>query len=175
MSYRTAPNIKKIISAHNAKILRESEEKNEAQKMCNCRKGRICPLGGKCLIENIIYQATVTPTNPPAEPKTYIGLTATTFKQRLANHIKSTNYEKYRKETTLSEHIWGLKDKKIEHQVTWKIIDRAKPFSPVTGICAICTLEKFYILFKPELASINKRDEINTGCRHKSPMLLDKT
>ena len=166
--------MKRLIAAHNAKILREAE-KNESEKMCNCRRGRECPLGGQCLTANIIYQATITPTNPPAEPNTYIGLTATTFKQRLANHIKSTNYAKYRKETTLSEHIWDLKDKGVEYKVTWKVIDRAIPFSPVTGICALCTLEKYYILFKPSLGSINKRDEINTGCRHKSAMLLDKT
>ena len=174
MSYKTTPNLKRIIAAHNAKILRETET-DENQKMCNCRKNRVCPLGGKCLINNIIYQATVTPTNPPDEPNTYIGLTANTFKQRLANHIKSTNYEKYRNETTLSEHIWSLIDKGIEYELSWKIIDRASPFSPVTGICAICTLEKYYIIFRPELGSINKREEINTGCRHKSSMLLDKT
>ena len=91
------------------------------------------------------------------------------------NHLKSFKYEKYRKETTLSEHIWGLKDKGVNFELSWRIIDRASPFSPVTGICAICTLEKYYIIFKPELGTINKRDEINTGCRHKSAMLLDKT
>ena len=174
MSYKTTPNLKRIIAAHNAKILREKEV-DINQKLCNCRKGKVCPLGGKCLIENMIYQATVTPTNPPDEPKTYIGLTANTFKQRLANHTKSCKYEKYRKETTLSEYIWSLKDEGTDYELSWKIIDRASPFSPITGICAICTLEKYYIIFRPELGSINKREEINTGCRHKSSMLLDKT
>ena len=174
ISYKTTPNLKRIIAAHNAKLLRESEPNNN-QKMCNCRKDRVCPLGGKCLTKNVIYQATVTPTNPPSEPNTYIGLTANTFKQRHANHLKSFKYEKYRKETTLSEHIWGLKDKGVIFELSWTIIDRASPFSPVTGICAICTLEKYYIIFKPELGTINKRDELNTGCRHKTAMLLDKT
>ena len=106
---------------------------------------------------------------------TFVYITSTTFKQRLANHKKSFNHNTYRKETTLSEHIWGLKENGVEYEVKWKIIDRARPFSPVTGICAICTLEKYYILFKPESATINKRDELNSSCRHKTPMLLDKT
>ena len=71
--------------------------------------------------------------------------------------------------------VWDLKDGGVDYEVSWKIIDRAIPFSPVTGICALCTLEKYYILLKPSLGSINKRDEINTGCRHKSSMLLYKT
>ena len=173
MSYRTTPNMKRLIAAHNASILRKGEESEE--KICNCRRGTVCPLEGKCLSKNIIYQATVTPTNPPDKPETYVGLTSTTFKLRLANHKKSFKHHTYRKETTLSEHIWGLKDKGVDHEVIWRILDRAKPFSPVTGVCAICTLEKYYILFKPELSTINKRDELNSSCRHKTSMLLDKT
>ena len=68
-----------------------------------------------------------------------------------------------------------LKDGGVVHEVTWKVIDRAIPFSPVTGICALCPLEKYYILSKPNLGSINKRDKISTGYRHISSMLLDKT
>ena len=58
-----------------------------------------------------------------------------TFKQRLANHIKLTIYEIYRKETNLiSEYIWELMDGGVDHEVSWKIIERAIIFSQVTGI-----------------------------------------
>ena len=141
------------------------------------------PIGGECLVNNLVYQATVTP-NPqnngmanqdPPKAETYIGLCAPPFKTRLANHKKSFKFEKYRKETILSQYIWGLKNENVDFDIKWKIVDRAKPFSPVSGICGLCTSEKYYIIFKPELASLNKKEEINNYCLHKSPVLLDKT
>ena len=50
----------------------------------------------------------------------------------------------------LSSHIWELKNKNIDFQVTWTILDRAKPFSPVTQICNLCTKEKYFIIFEPD-------------------------
>ena len=156
------------------------------ERTCNCRIKDSCPLEGKCLSDNLIYQATVTsipppqnqtPTNQtdPPQTHTYIGLASTTFKIRIGNHKKSFNHRKYGKETTLSRLVWELKDQGCEYNISWKMIERAQPFSPITGVCALCTTEKWYILFKPELATINKRDEINNHCFHKVPVLLDNT
>ena len=36
-------------------------------------------------------------------------------------------------------------------------------------------MEKYTIMVKPELATINQRDEFFTACRHKEAKLLDKT
>ena len=178
--------MKTIISSHNSKIIRKSGAPS-VERTCNCRKKENCPLEGKCLVDNLIYQATITPTptqnpNPPGTPTstqtqnlTYIGLTSTTFKERLGNHKKSFNHRKYIKETTLSQKRWQLKDEGIECDVSWKLIERAQPYSPITGLCALCTLEKYYIIFKPELATINKKNEVNNHCFHKVPVLLDKT
>ena len=58
MSYRCTENMSKIISAHNSKIIRE--QKNEEERKCSCINKEDCPLGGQCLIKDIIYQATVT-------------------------------------------------------------------------------------------------------------------
>ena len=77
------------------------------------------------------------------------------------NHIKSK--------------IWELKDAGHDYEIKWKMVERSQPFSPITGVCALCTLEKYYILFNPELASLNKRNEINNHCFHKVPQLLDNT
>ena len=41
----------------------------------------------------------------------YVGLTGPQFKKRLGNHKKSFKHEKYAHETTLSSHIWKLKEK----------------------------------------------------------------
>ena len=138
-----------------------------------------CPLEGHCQTSNIIYQATVTtltpsPTqeqNTPPVTHTYVGL-ATSFKERFRNHTKSFNHRKYSKETKLSNKIWQLKDEGADFEIRWKILARAQPFSPITGVCGLCTQEKWYILFKPDLASLNKREEIAGHCSHRAPALL---
>ena len=55
------------------------------------------------------------------------------------------------------------------------MIGRAQPFSPISGNCNLCNLEKYYIMFKPNMATLNKKEEINNWCPHKEKMLLDKT
>ena len=180
--------MKRIISSHNSKLLRKSADP-PSERTCNCKQKDSCPLEGNCLSDNLVYQATVTTINPPQnqtppcsppsqsqpETHTYIGLTSNTFKTRIANHKKSFNHRKYGKETTLSQKIWELKDAGQNYEIKWKRLENAEPFSPITGVCSLCTLEKWYILFNPELASLNKRNEINNHCFHKVPKLLDNT
>ena len=100
------------------------------------------------------------------------GLTSSKFKERWANHKKSINHKKYGKETTLSKKIWELKEMGQDFELKWKILERAQPFSPVSGVCGLCTQEKWYILFKPELSTLNRREEILGHCFHKEPALL---
>ena len=47
--------------------------------------------------------------------------------------------------------------------------------NPSTNSCRLCLVEKFTIMFKPELASLNQRDEFFTHWRIKEAKLLDKT
>ena len=75
----------------------------------------------------------------------------------------------------LSIHVWALKDKMIDYAIKWEIIDRAPIFNPVTGVCCLCVLEKYYIIFNPLGASLNKNNEVYKSCPHKRFMLLDKT
>ena len=101
ISYRTTSNIKNLISAHNQKVIKNSENSAE-QRMCNCNKPP-CPLQGRCLTDNLVYQATVKSEN---EEHTYIGLASTTFKLRLGNHKKAFNHEQYKTNTSLSNFVW---------------------------------------------------------------------
>ena len=171
MSYKGTANMQKIISAHNQKILQNNENLEKEEKMCNCTKAP-CPLQGKCLTDNMVYQAKVKSEN---EEQSYIGLTATSFKLRHSNHKTTFKYAKNRGKTSLAGHIWDLQDRGEEYQLEWRIIGRAQPFSPISGVCNLCTLEKFHIYFTPHLGTLNKKDEINNWCPHKASMLLDKT
>ena len=50
--------IKKLIRKQNRKYLKTKiNEENET--LCNCRKKKYCPLSNKCLVENVIYKATI--------------------------------------------------------------------------------------------------------------------
>ena len=69
---------------------------------CNCRN-LYCPLEGKYLQSNVIYQATVT---KETTTETYVGL-ATNFKERYRNHPSSFRRSNRRNETELSN-IFGL-------------------------------------------------------------------
>ena len=122
-------------------------------------------------MENIIYQATVKDqTNDTIE--TYIGLTGDNFKKRLANHKKSFKHEAYRHETCLSSHVWELKEKNHEYDITWKLIDKGTQYQPSTDRCNLCNKEKFHIIYNPETATLNSRNELWGMCRHKRNLLI---
>lgn len=52
---------------------------------------------------------------------------------------------------------------------------RAKPFSPVTGVCSLCSLEKYFIITKPLMATLNMNEKMYNYCLHRKQLLLDKT
>ena len=171
ISYKTSPNLAQIIARHNAKILKGGL--TIPDRDCNCKKNTPCPLQGKCLNKNIIYQATIQETISKKE-ETYIGLTSTSFKERLANHQQTFKNKNLQKSCKLAQHIWTLKEKNIKYNIEWKLISRAKPFSQTSKICNLCVLEKYFILCKPKMGTINKRTELTNSCRHKSKLLIDK-
>ena len=172
VSYRNTPNIKQIITSHNKKVLQEGKR---PEKPCNCKDKSLCPIDGKCLNQNLIYQATIVTAQPEPETHTYIGLTATTFKERLSNHKTSFNKEKYKNATTLSQFIWSLKEQNIDFNLKWRKLDQAAPFNPISGKCNLCTLEKYYLIFKPDISTLNKNEELNNFCLHKRSQLLENT
>ena len=170
VSYSTTPNMEQIIAGKNAKVLNEQPKENP-KKTCSCTKDKECPLGKRCLEKEIIYQATVK--QPNGEEKTYVGLTALDFKARYGVHKKSFEDPEYCK-TTLSTYIHDLKSRGIDPKVEWKILDRAKSYSPVTDVCHLCNKEAYYIIFEPHLAQLNSRSELFSTCMHKKPNLIFK-
>lgn len=169
VSYSCMGNIKNIIDGHNKAIISKTE--SPVQAGCNCRKKEECPMKGQCQARNIIYQATVKTDNSNSD-ETYIGLTENTFKTRFGNHKASFNHASKQSSTELSKHIWDLKNNNIDFKIEWKIIKHANPYNNSTGKCNLCNLEKYYITCKPEMASLNKRNELISTCRHSSKYLL---
>ena len=165
------PNMKQIISNHNKTILNKDNNTESKTNNCNCRIKEACPVNQKCQTSSLIYQATVTRHDNNKE-ESYIGLTDNTFKTRYNGHTSSFRNEQYRNTTTLSNYIWTLKDKNINYSLKWKIIDRGRAYQPSGKNCGLCDLEKFYIISRRELASLNQRNELATSCRHRKKHLL---
>ena len=87
---------------------------------------------------------------------------------------KSFNHERYKHETVLSSHIWECKGRGSTCTVDWKVLDRGQLFNPVTKTCKLCVRERFYIIRKPHLATLNQRQEIGAHCPHVVMSLISK-
>ena len=134
LSYSCMPNMKSQIMSHNRKML---EEKRTDIKLCNCREE--CVVDGKCLLQNVIYKATVKTAE---ETKQYVGSSGLTFKSRYTRHKCSFNNYKYRFKTTLSKYIWELKDKNLDFNIKWEILARTKNKFNLKNGCTLCNMEK---------------------------------
>jgi hypothetical protein len=165
------PNIKQIISNHNKSTMKRINPQEPPQTTCNCRKGKACPLDGKCLTSGIIYQATVTRQDNQKE-ESYIGLTGNTFKTRYNGHTDSFRNENKRNSTTLSQYIWTLKDSNTPFTLKWKIMARSNPYSTSSKTCNLCLKEKYFIICKPEMGSLITRNELAAVCPHRRKYLL---
>ena len=119
----------------------------------------------------MIYRAAVT-TEDDEKTEFYVGLTSRPFKKRLYEHQGDKNNIARRTKTSLSKHIWNLKDNNREFQTNWDVIDKAPPYNPISRKCRLCLKEKFYIMHTPQNSTINQRNEIWTPCRHRFSGLL---
>ena len=108
-------NMSAIISSHNKSILKSSNNTFG----CNCRDKGNFPLDNKCLTPQIIYKANVLNTQIN-DVKWYVGLAETPFKDRFRNRTKAFKHKKYSNDTELSKHIWELKDKNVNYNITWE-------------------------------------------------------
>ena len=68
VSYSWMQNIKAILSNHTISILHQN---NKIKDECNCRNNTRCPLGGKYLSSNVVYQGKITATQPNYSAKGY--------------------------------------------------------------------------------------------------------
>ena len=164
------PNIKSIISSHNEAVLsnfyQSQTQTNDTE--CNCRKKDQCPLDGKCLAQNVVYLATVT---AQTSSDSYVGL-ATNFKESYRNHTASFRHESKRNKTELSKHIWTLNDDNKPFTIKWRVLKQCKPYNSISNKCNLCLFEKYVIICKKNLCSLNKRNELASSCSHRTRHLL---
>ena len=136
LSYSTTKNMKRILQNHNSKILKSDETEN--QKTCSCPKTKKdkCPMQNKCLSKNIVYKATVESSG-----NFYIGITENEFKKRLAKHKHSFKHVSDKNSTTLSQHVWDIKENP-EPNIKWEIIKKTEPRRAGAKDCPLCLEEK---------------------------------
>jgi hypothetical protein len=106
------------------------------------------------------------------DKQTYIGLTATDFKARYTNHKFSLTHSDKRNATELSKHVWKLRDNNTPYELSWAVVKKSYAYSNTAKMCNLCLNEKFYIICRPEMATLNKRSEIASKCRHAWSYLL---
>lgn len=80
----------------------------------------------------------------------------------------SFRHSKHRNSTELSKHIWTLKDNNIEHYISWRILSSHSPYNSSSKRCNLCLKEKFLIIYRPKLSTLNKRNELVSSCRHRN-------
>ena len=170
LSYCCMPNMATIIHSHNKALLQNQQKLHEnSQQMCNCRVRSRCPLDGKCMAKNTVYQADVSGERFICN---YIGASKPEWKSRHYNHRNTFNDIDKRSNTELSNKIWELKDKNIPFEINWKILQQTHGYSPGKSSCDLCTSEKFHIIKSWNESLLNSRSEIVSKCRHMREFLL---
>ena len=166
------------LSHHNKRIL-DGENRAGPEQRCNCQ----ARLPGRCTstITNVVYGAKVTRLDDNSTA-TYTGLSSPPFKSRVKGHYqdiknyKPSDPDRHKSGTRLSRHIGELNEQKIPHRLDWKIIRETKTaYNPATNYCKLCTMEKYFIMFHPDDATLTLRSEFFAHCRHKAQHLLTKS
>ena len=113
----------------------------------SAQDSKLCTVGKKTTTSASLnaYKAPVTETTSNNQ-ETYIGLTENEFKTRFNLQKSSFKLEQKRTSTTLSEHVWKLKNKNINFNIKWEVVKKVKQFAPSDKVCKLCVQEKLSIL-----------------------------
>ena len=88
----------------------------------------------------IDYIKTTVTTNDNKPDQTYVGLTSNTFKTRFNNHKNTFKYRRKKHSTELSNHVWDLRDNKMENTSKLSLITTPQIVAPQTYVCGKNTL-----------------------------------
>ena len=164
------PNIKSKISTYNKNILNKPVNQNTWK--FNCVNKNTCPLNGYCLLENILYIATIKSDKKNYQPRNYKEISEKTFEKRYKNHKKSSNVNRYKNDMKLSVEHWNLKAGNYNPKVTWAVKNQFSAYNPHSKRCSLCLNEKFEILEDKEKNLLNEKSEVMSKCRHQNKYML---
>ena len=75
-----------------------------------------------------------------------------------------------------SQNIFGLyKTLKTPFQIKWKVLKKCKPYSNISKKFNLCLYEKFIIICKKELCSLNRRNALASSCPHRNRYVLQNS
>ena len=66
----------------------------------------------------------------------------------------------------------SLKNDNIDYSISWRVLSSNSPYNSSSKRCNLCLKEKFLIIYRPDLSSLNKRNELVSSCRHRNKALL---
>ena len=102
------------------------------------------------------------------KPKTYIGITGNTFKERFRGNKSSFKNEKKRFATELSKYYWSLIDKGDTPRIVWSIIKEVRSRHSGRNGCNLCNTERYMIARADREKTLNRRNELKRSCPHYS-------
>ena len=138
---------------HNKKII--NPLKDNITKTFKCIRQQQCPLNEKCLTNNVLYKASITPNKEKSKTKIYHSVSETAFKLRYANHKKTFNNIKYQTDTELSNEYWYIISAKKTPNISWEILGTHKSYNRSSKRCLLCLNEKLAI-------ALHKDDNMQT-------------
>lgn len=145
LSYSCMLNLYRKENRHTQQVTSTKAYTN-TRKLCNCQSKPNCPLNGRGLTTDIVYQATVECEN---KKETYIGLTGDQFNYSVIELTTLPPSETHEKGM---QHIWTLKDNHTileDFTLSWKITARANPYSNTSEQYNLCLSEKYFIICEP--------------------------
>ena len=115
------------------------------------------------------FSATIECSDSKYKQNRYKEICKTTFKNRYANHKKSSNSKN---DTTLYIQNWTLKQKQQAPRLTSEIKGQHKAYNPLLKKCNLCLNGKLAIIDDPDKNLLNKRPEVISQCRHRNKFKL---
>ena len=128
----------------------------------------------KAKIHNAKKGYTVATVANSSTTETYTGMTGGPFRKRHYGHdhdMKEENEDE--PGTTLSRHVHKLRKAGTSFTIKWDLLEEGLAgYNPTSGQCRLCLLEKFHIMFTPGVATLNRRREVFSSCRHRRKLTL---
>ena len=127
------------------------------------------PLYRKCLVEYIIYEATVSATN---QTNTYSVSAERDFKSRYNNYALSFRSKEYIHHNELSKSIWPLQKSNTQFSLEWRTKSKAMPYKYGSRKCDLCLAEKLPIARFEGVGLLNKQTGLSNKCRNRNKFII---